>query len=113
MTSDGLFSLDPPHLGGQDRVVNECQAAGEPFFVLRASDFFAVLTLSHYIRAVESFGPRDLELHSDLYLELNRLREWQTDNPQKVMFPNVLDLRSRDADRSSRRDDEQPDPRNG
>lgn len=101
-----IHPLDPPELTPQDRQVAECQASGEYFFVLRGSDFFSVQALVAYIRLIEDFGPRDLDLHDALYKELNKLREWQTDNIQRVGLPNVvLGVSRRDADRSARQHD--------
>lgn len=105
-----IFPLDPPELTPQDRQVAECQASEEYFFVLRGSDFFSVQAMVAYIRLIEDYGPRDLDLHEALYRELNKLREWQTDNTEKVSFPNVvLGVSRRDHDGSTRRNDRQPD----
>lgn len=105
-----IFPLEPPELTPQDRQVAECQASEEYFFVIRGSDFFSVQAMVAYIRLVEDYGPRDLDLHEALYRELNKLREWQTANPEKVSFPNVvLGVSRPNADRASRQHDGQPD----
>lgn len=91
-------SIEPPEMSDQEKVVIELLHSGEPFFILRASDFLTVPTLNKYIKHVEDYGPRDLFLHEALYMELNRVREWQTDNPEKVRFPNVLGVSRADTD---------------
>lgn len=105
-----IHPIDPPELTPQDRQVAECQASGEYFFVLRGSDIFSTQALAAYIRLIEDYGPRNLDLHEALYREFNKLREWQTDNITKVSYPDVLlGVPREDDDRPSRRDDRQPD----
>lgn len=85
-----IHALDPEPLTPQEQRMAQLISEGEPFFTLRASDFFAVPILAAYIKMVEDYGPQDHRLQQELYDEINRLREWQTVYPERVRFPNVV-----------------------
>lgn len=82
--------LPTRELSHQEQKVTAAMDAEIPFFVLSADDFLTVPTLVKYIKYIEDYGPRDQWLHEKLYQELNSIREWQTDNPEKVRFPHVV-----------------------
>ena len=59
-------SLEEQELSRSERIAVECVERGEPFFVLRAKDIFAVMAVRNYEKLVEEYGPLDLEFHEQI-----------------------------------------------
>lgn len=91
MSDDKLFEL--PHTGEKvsksaHEIVDKAFANGEPVFVIRAKDFFAVQVLGFYLECIERQGPNNPEFEEDIVKIQNAMRQWQRDNLGKVRYPD-------------------------
>ena len=82
-----LFEIDV-EASRSERMVAECVAAEEPFFVLRAKDMFSVMAVHNYAKLVEEYGPLDLEFHGNVGDAVQEMRAWQMANPDRVKYPD-------------------------
>jgi hypothetical protein len=83
------FTLIPQHIPGKsEQILLECLENDEPFFILRAKDFFTLHTLVYYIEQVEKFGPTNPEFEEDVVERINDVKAWQAANPHLVRFPD-------------------------
>lgn len=70
------------------KIVAECEASGEPYFVLRAKDVFSLEALIHYLELFVRRGPDD-ESYSDAITSCaSEFVHWRDHNPEKVRYPD-------------------------
>lgn len=79
--------LEPQRSKGE-KIVVDCLANDEPFFVFRARDIFTPMVLKHYIKILEDYGPDDPDMHADVVKFINYLKRWQTENIADVRYPD-------------------------
>ena len=82
----------PPDLatyeGRAKHILEACAGSGEPVFILRARDFFAIMAINHYLQVVEEFGPTNLDFQREIVDTLSGFKNWQRANSDKVRFPD-------------------------
>lgn len=79
--------LEPKRSKGE-KIVADCLANDEPFFVFRARDIFSPMVLKHYIKILEDYGPDDPDFQANIVQFINQLRKWQTQNVADVRYPD-------------------------
>ena len=84
----GAFDTTDEELGRSANIALECMDSGEPFFVLRAKDIFAVMGVNNYSKLVDEYGPLDVEFHAAVMDVAQEMREWQMANPERVKYPD-------------------------
>lgn len=84
---DPAKDLDPKKPKGL-RIVEECVASGEPFFVFRAQDVFSNMVLVDYIKLLEQYGPDDLDMLAGVVDQLGAFKDWQKDRRHLVKYPD-------------------------
>jgi len=86
-------------MGGPDRfvgtihgkaagIIAECAATDEPFFVLRGKDIFSVMGIAAYTGLLEQYSPNDFNMMQSLIEQMERFKEWQKHNMDKVRYPD-------------------------
>lgn len=70
------------------RIVEECLATGEPFFVFRAHDIFSNMVLVQYAKLLEDYGPDDVDMLAGVVDQLGEFKEWQKNHPRLVKYPD-------------------------
>lgn len=70
------------------RIVRQCEATGEPYFVLRAKDIFSVPALKYYALQVERYGPTNMEFQESLGQSIEMFRSWEGDHAQLTRYPD-------------------------
>lgn len=70
------------------KIVAECEASGEPYFVIRAKDFFAMSALMRYTEEVHRTGPDNPEFSAELTRLGREFATWRAKNTRKVRYPD-------------------------
>lgn len=81
-------SILKPDRSKGEKIVADCLANDEPFFVFRARDIFSPLVLRRYVAALEEIGPDDPDMQADVVDFIDTLRKWQADHIQEVRYPD-------------------------
>lgn len=71
-----------------ERIVRQCVASGEPFFVLRAKDLLSVGPLKAYRDAVDEYEGDDPSMVIGVTEQLEAFKRWQRANPDKIRLPD-------------------------
>lgn len=77
-----------PEIPKGEKILRECLALGEPFFVIRGKDFFAIQTLVSYLELYDKTAPANVEFEQGVVDILNSVKAWQAANPHLVRFPD-------------------------
>ncbi len=85
---DGEYTGEMEDRDRSAHIALECMQSGEPFFVLRAKDIFAVMGVNNYSKLVDEYGPLDVEFHAAVMDVAQEMREWQMANPERVKYPD-------------------------
>lgn len=99
MASVGIFTVDSHNNVGDFLGVLNGKAAkiigdvvseghGEPVFVLRGKDLFAILNITNYQELIEKFSPNDVEIGEQISDVIEAFKNWQRGNMDKVRYPD-------------------------
>lgn len=69
-------------------IVNKAFENGEPVFVLRAKDFFALGTLKEYLRVVRTQGPTNPSYEQDIDKIVQGFEQWRSNHIGQVRYPD-------------------------
>lgn len=69
-------------------IVQRAFENGEPVFVIRAKDIFALPTLSKYLGMVRTQGPTNPAYEADIENIFQAFRTWQEENIGQVRYPD-------------------------
>jgi hypothetical protein len=69
-------------------IVHSAFENGEPVFVLRAKDIFALPTISKYLGQVRAYGPTNSDFEKDIENIFQAFRSWQESHIGQVRYPD-------------------------
>lgn len=70
------------------RIVEECLASGEPYFVFRAKDIFSLMILGEYAHLIERYLPEAHEMSQGIADAQASFHTWQVLNPHRLRYPD-------------------------
>lgn len=85
MAQNNVTRFNP--VTGKARQILESLTPGEPVFVFRGQDILSTMVLMHYATLVEGYSPHS-EMVEGITEAINKFRDWQHANPQKVKLPD-------------------------
>lgn len=91
MIPEEIFTL--PNTGVQvsksaEGIVRAAFENGEPVFVLRAKDIFALPAIAGYLSRVRQYGPTNPQYEADIEHIFQAFRTWQEQNIGQVRYPD-------------------------
>lgn len=70
------------------RIVEECEATGEPYFVVRAKDMLGLMVVIEYARLLEIYRPGAFDMAEGIANARNSFVKWMDENPTAVHLPD-------------------------
>jgi hypothetical protein len=69
-------------------ILEQCAETGEPIFIFRARDVFALNAIFAYQDVIERYGPRNLDFQRQIVDAVAMFKDWQREHANEVRFPD-------------------------
>jgi hypothetical protein len=74
--------------GKAGKIIRDCLANDEPFFVFRAKDILTPMVLNHYHKLLDDYGSMDVEHQTQVADFRALVIDWQRNHVEDVRFPD-------------------------